>query len=131
MHGSELLKEVGQNFSHTRSCVLTQVDIQSVGMTQIAIVTKWKFVVEFEDWETGEILGTTGQADTREDCEGMIEYDMQFHTDCGRAILNVEAGEICAECEGDGQIPIGNGGRVICPACDGHLGPISKMMIRL
>jgi hypothetical protein len=31
-------------------------------MTQIAIVTKWKFVVEFEDRETGEISGTTGQA---------------------------------------------------------------------
>ena len=99
-------------------------------MTQIAIVTKWKFVVEFEDRETGEISGTTGQADTREECEGLIEYDMQYHTDCGRTIVNAEAGEICAECEGEGRIPIGNGGQVICQACGGHLGPISKMMIR-
>jgi hypothetical protein len=95
-------------------------------MTQVAIVTKWKFVVEFEDWETGEISGTTGQASTREECEGLIEYDTQYHADHGRTVLNVEACEICAECEGEGQIPAGNGGRVICQACGGHLGPISK-----
>ena len=99
-------------------------------MTQIAIATKWKFVVEFEDLETGEISGTIGQADTREECEGLIEYDMQYHNDYGRTVVNVEAGEICAACEAEGQIPIGNGGRVICQACGGHLGPISKMMIR-
>jgi hypothetical protein len=100
-------------------------------MTQIAIATKWKFVVEFEDLETGEISGTIGQAGTREECEGLMEYDMQYHHDYGRAVVNAEAGEICAECEGEGQIPIGNGGRVICQACGGHLGPISKMTIRL
>jgi hypothetical protein len=100
-------------------------------MTQIAIATKWKFVVEFEDLETGEISGTIGQAGTREECEGLIEYDMQYHHDYGRTVVNAEAGEICAECEGEGQIPIGNDGRVICQACGGHLGPISKMMIRL
>ena len=67
-------------FSYKILCFNSQVDIQSVGMTQIAIVTKWKFVVEFEDWETREISGTTGQAGTREECEGLIEYDMQYHT---------------------------------------------------
>jgi DnaJ-class molecular chaperone len=100
-------------------------------MTQIAIATKWKFVVEFEEQEMGEISGTIGQADTREECEALVEYDMQYHTDYGRTIVNVEAAEICTECEGEGQIPIGNGGRVICQACGGHLGPVSKMLIRL
>lgn len=99
-------------------------------MTQLAIVTKWRFVVEFEDQETGEISGSIGQADTREECEGLIEYDMQYHSDDGRTIVNVEAGEICAECDGEGQIPAGNDGRVICQVCGGHLGPISKIMIR-
>ena len=99
-------------------------------MTRDTFRTKWKFVVEFEDEETKEISGTLGQADTREECEGLIEYDMQYHTDGGRTIVNVEAGEICAECEGEGRIPIGNGGQVICQACGGHLGSISKMMIR-
>jgi hypothetical protein len=99
-------------------------------MTQIAIATKWKFVVEFEDNETGEISGTIGQAVTREECEAFIEYDIQYHSDHGRTVVNVEAGEICAECEGEGQMPAGIGGQIICQACDGHLGPISKMIIR-
>ena len=40
------------------------------------MVTRWKFVVEFEDDETKEISGTMGQAETREECEGLIEYDL-------------------------------------------------------
>ena len=100
-------------------------------MTQISFATKWKFVVEFEDQETGEISGTIGQADTREDCESLIEYDIQYHSDRERTVLNAEAGEICAECEGEGQLLIGNGGFIICQACGGHHGPISKLMLRL
>ena len=99
-------------------------------MTQIAIATKWKFVVEFEDQETGEISGTIGQADSLEECEGLMDYDTEYHRDQGRTVFNAEAGEICAECEGEGLIPIGNGGRIVCEACGGHLGPISKMMRR-
>jgi hypothetical protein len=99
-------------------------------MTQLAIATTWKFVVEFEDQETGEISGTIGQAETREECEGLIEYDLEYHTGQGRTIVNAEAGEVCSECEGDGQIPAGNDGRVICPACGGCIGPISKIVIR-
>jgi hypothetical protein len=99
-------------------------------MTQTAIITKWKFVVEFEDQETGEISGTIGQADSLEECEGLMEYDTEYHRDQGRTVFNAEAGEICAECEGEGLIPIGNGGCIVCEACGGHLGPISKMMRR-
>jgi hypothetical protein len=98
-------------------------------MTQIAIATKWKFVVEFEDQETGEISGTLGQACSQEECEGLIEYDLQYHGDRGRTVVNVEIWEICAECEGEAQIPTWNGGRVICQACGGHLGPVSKMLL--
>ena len=53
-------------------------------MTQDALRTKWKFVVEFEDEETHEISGTIGQADTREECEGLLEFDMQYHNSHGR-----------------------------------------------
>jgi hypothetical protein len=100
-------------------------------MTQIAFATRWKFVVEFEDQETGEISGTIGQADTVEECESLIEYDMQYHSDHERTVLNAEAGEICAECEGEGQLLIGNGGCIICHACGGHHGPISKLVFRI
>jgi hypothetical protein len=94
-------------------------------MTQTVILTKWKFILESEDEETMEIAATIGQADTQEECEGLIEYEMQHHGSHGRTVVNAEVGEVCAECEGEGQIPAGNGGRVICQACGGHLGSIS------
>jgi hypothetical protein len=96
-------------------------------MTQTAIHTKWKFVVEFEDDETQEISGTIGQADTREECEGLLEYDMEYHRSHGRTVVNAEAAEVCAKCEGEGKIASGNGGRVGCDACGGRLGPISNL----
>ena len=96
-------------------------------MAQSAMVTRWKFVVEFEDDETKEISGTIGQADTREECEGLIEHDVQYHRSHERTVIQTEAVEICARCGGDGKIPVGNGGQMmICEACGGHLGPISK-----
>jgi hypothetical protein len=99
-------------------------------MTQIAFVTKWQFVVEFEDQETGEISGTIGRAGTWEECESLIEYDVQYHRDHERTVLNAEAGEICAACEGEGQLPIGNGGCIICQACGGHQGAVSTLILR-
>src|ERR1700675_2816445 len=112
-------------FSSTISCVSRNELIQYAGMTQDAFRTKWKFVVEFEDEETNEISGTIGQADTREECEGLLEYDMEYHNSHGRIVLNAEATEVCDKCEGEGKIAAMNGGSVICDACGGRLGPIS------
>ena len=95
-------------------------------MVQSAAVTKWKFVVEFEDDETKEVSGTIGQADTREECAGLIEHDVQYHHSRERTVIQTEAVEICAQCEGIGIISTGDGRQVICEACGGHLGPISK-----
>ena len=66
-------------------------------MTQGALRTKWKFVIEFEDEETHEISGTIGQADTREESEGLLEFDMQYHNSHGRIVLNAEAAKVCAK----------------------------------
>ena len=98
-------------------------------MTQDALRTKWKFVVEYEyeDEETKEISGTIGQADTREECEGLLEHEMQYHSSHGRIVLSAEAAEVCAKCEGEGKISAMNGGLVICDACGGRLGPISNL----
>src|SRR5580704_10230965 len=98
-------------------------------MTQTAILAKWKFVVAFEDEETKEISGTIGQADTLEECEALVEYEMQYHSSHGRTVVDVEAAEICAKCEGEGKMPAGNGGQIICDACGGHLGPISSLAL--
>ena len=96
-------------------------------MTQTAILTKWKFVVEFEDDETKEVSGTIGRADTLEQCEGLVEYETQVHSSHGRLVVNAEAAEICAKCDGEGIIPAGKDGRIICDACGRHLGPISNL----
>jgi DnaJ-class molecular chaperone len=96
-------------------------------MTYDSFRTKWKFVVEFEDEETREISGTIGQADTREECEGLLEYDMQYHNSHGRTVLNAEAVEVCARCEGEGTRVVTNGGVEICDTCGGRLGPISDL----
>jgi hypothetical protein len=98
-------------------------------MTQDAFPTVWKFVVEFEDEETQEISGTIGQADTREECEGLLEYDMQYHESHGQTVLNAEAAEVCAQCEGEGTRPAQNGGSASCDACGGRIGPISNLTI--
>ena len=98
-------------------------------MTQTAILTKWKFVVEFEDEETKEVSGTIGQADSREQCEGLIEHDTQFHGSQGKIVVNAEAAELCAKCDGEGIVPAGNDGRIICEACGGNLGPISRLSV--
>ena len=94
-------------------------------MTQNAIRTKWNFVVEFEDEESSEICGMIGHADTQEECEAFVEEEARYHQSRGRTIVNIEAAELCADCEGEGLIPAGNGGRVICAACGGHLGPVT------
>jgi hypothetical protein len=95
-------------------------------MAQRPVVTKWKFVVEFEDDDTKELSATIGHAGTREECEGLIEYDVQYHCSHERTVIRTEAVEICAQCGGDGKITVENGRQVICVACGGHLGPISK-----
>jgi hypothetical protein len=97
-------------------------------MRQDVFRTKWKFVVEFEDEETKEISGTIGQADTREECEGFLEYEMGYHHSHGRIVLNAEATEVCAKCDGEGKLVEQNGGMVLCDACGGRLGPVSSLL---
>ena len=59
-------------------------------MTQIAVWTKWKFIVQSEDEETGEPSATIGQAETREECEALIEYDFDYHRLRGHEIVDAE-----------------------------------------
>jgi hypothetical protein len=94
-------------------------------MTQNAIATKWRFVVDFEDDETQEISGTVGHASDREECETYIEDEVQYQCSHGRTPFNAEAGEVCAKCDGEGKISGRNDERVICQACGGHIGPIT------
>src|ERR1700731_1264106 len=58
---------------------------------------------------------------------GTLEFEMKYHDSHGRIVLNAEAAEVCAKCEGEGKIAAMNGGVVICDACGGRLGPISNL----
>jgi hypothetical protein len=40
--------------------------------------TKWKFIVEFEDEETGAIAGTLGEAPDRDECQVLIQEEMEY-----------------------------------------------------
>ena len=94
-------------------------------MIQLVIHTKWRFLVEFEDEETGEVSGSVGGAETRDECAGLIDHEVEYDRLHGRYIVNIEAGELCSECNGNGTVPAGDGGFALCSACEGHLGPIS------
>ena len=47
-------------------------------MIATAIHTKWKFIVEFEDEETGAIEGTLGEAADHDECEVLVEDEMEY-----------------------------------------------------
>ncbi len=92
-----------------------------------AIRTKWKFIVEFEDEETQKIAGTIGRAGTREECEMLIEGEVQERRSLGCVVINAEAAEFCAQCEGEGSIPVEDNVVAICDFCGGWIGSVSRI----
>jgi hypothetical protein len=90
-----------------------------------AIHTKWKFIVEFEDEETGTIEGTLGEAADRDECELLVEDDMEYQRLRGYIRVTAEAVELCEQCEGEGSIPVEDGIVSICDACGGRIGILS------
>ena len=74
-----------------------------------AIHTKWKFIVEFEDEETGAIAGTLGEAPDRDECEALVEEEMEYQRLRGYIRVTAEAVELCEQCEGEGSIPVEDG----------------------
>ena len=87
-----------------------------------AIHTKWKFIVEFEDAETGAIEGTLGEAADRDECELLVEDEMEYQRLRGYIRVMAEAVELCEQCEGEGSIPVEDGIVSICDACGGRIG---------
>jgi hypothetical protein len=69
--------------------------IQYTGAITNAIHTKWKFIVQFEDEETGEIAGTLGEAADRDECEVLVEDEMEYQRLRGYIRLTAEAVELC------------------------------------
>lgn len=96
-------------------------------MSQSPIPARWKFIVEYEDEQTQEISGTIGQANSRDECESLIEDDIAYHIIRGRVIVNAEAAAVCAKCDGEGKLAAANGDLIVCDVCAGHIGPISRL----
>ena len=86
-----------------------------------AMHTKWKFIVEFEDEETGVTEGTLGEAADRDECELLVEDEMEYQRLRGYIRITAEAVELCEQCEGEGSIPVEDGIVWICDACGGRL----------
>ena len=87
---------------------------------------KWKFIVEFEDQETGTIAGTLGEAADRDECEVLIEEEMEYRRLRGYIRVSAEAVELCEQCEGEGSIPVEDAIVSICDACGGRIGILSS-----
>jgi RecJ-like exonuclease len=94
-------------------------------MSTISIRTKWKFIVEYEDEETGTIAGVVGEAVDRDECEVLVEDEMEYQRLRGYIRVASEAVELCEQCQGKGSIPVKDGIVSICDACGGRIGVLS------
>jgi hypothetical protein len=93
-------------------------------MVEISATTRWRYIVECLDIESDSIYVAIGSADTREECEGHISHEADRQRDLYRHVVNVEACELCRECDGGG-VSLLTGVR--CSACNGHQGPFTRI----
>jgi ferredoxin len=95
----------------------------------MSAATRWRYIVECQDMESGSIYAVIGSAGTREGCEGHAFHEAEHQQDLYRHVVNVEACELCRECEGDGVI--GSSAEraelIQCSACRGHQGPFTRI----
>ena len=70
--------------------------------------------------------GTLGEAADRDECEVLIEEEMQYQRLRDYIRVTSEAVELCKDCEGEGSIPVEDGIVSICDACGGRIGILSS-----
>ncbi len=98
-------------------------------MTQVSAPTKWRYIVECQDTESDSAYVVIGSAGNREECEGRASHEVDYQRDLYRHVVNVEACELCQQCEGDGVVLSSEPGSqpIRCGACDGHHGPFTRI----
>jgi hypothetical protein len=104
--------------------------LQYAGMIQIAAApTRWRYIVECQDIDSGFIRAVVGSADTREECEAYALYEADLQRDLGRSVVNMEACELCLACDGDGVIipRLPGAEQIRCRACAGRKGPFRRI----
>ena len=71
------------------------------------------------------IEGTLGKAADRDECELLVEDEMEYQRLRGYIRVTAEAVELCEQCEGEGSVPVEAGIVSICDACGGRIGILS------
>jgi hypothetical protein len=98
------------------------------GMVQVPAVTRWRFIVECQDLDSGSAYVVIGSADSREECEGLASHEAENQQDLYRHVINIEACELCRECDGDGAISSSEPKESVqCSVCHGHHGPFTRI----
>jgi hypothetical protein len=91
--------------------------------------TRWLYVMDYLDEDTGTVTGGVGSADDRDECEGVVRHETLFYQRQGLTVLRGEACELCRGCEGGGLIDE-NGAPRQCPQCGGFTGPFRRLRFR-
>ena len=68
---------------------------------------------------------SSGEAAGRDECEVLVEDEMEYQRLRGYIRVTAEAVELCEQCEGEGSIPVEDGIMSICDACGGRIGILS------
>ena len=66
-----------------------------------------------------------GEAADRDECEVLIEEEIEYQRLRGYIRVTAEAVELCEQCEGEGSIPVEEDIVSICDACGGRIGVLS------
>ena len=66
-----------------------------------------------------------GEAADRDECEVLVEEEMEYQRLRGYIRVTAEAVELCEQCEGEGSIPVQDAIVSICDACGGRIGILS------
>jgi DnaJ-class molecular chaperone len=92
--------------------------------------TRWLYVMDYMDEDTGTVAATIGSADDRNECEGVVGHETLFYQRQGFTVLRREASELCRSCEGDGLVSV-NGAARECPNCGGFTGPFRRLRFKV
>ena len=91
--------------------------------------TRWLYIMDYMDEDTGTVAATLGAADDRDECEGVVLHETTFFERQGFTIVRGEACELCRSCEGDGLI-CDSGSERQCPQCGGFTGPFRRLRFK-
>jgi hypothetical protein len=91
--------------------------------------TRWLYIMDYLDEDTGAVKAATGSAEDRDECEGVVRHETIFYQRQGFTVICGEACELCRSCEGDGLIGA-HGSQRQCPQCGGFIGPFRKLRFK-